>query len=83
MNASDVELVAALTLGAVLTSPVPLAVALLLTAGTAVALRLAVKPAVHVVCAASRACRRRKRPVPAPVVAALRRPSAAGRGRHR
>lgn len=82
MSAADVELVAALTLGAVVTSPVPLAVGLVAAALAAVALRLAVNPVVRVARAVRRAYRRR-RYVTVPIVLDLRRPAQGARGRHR
>jgi hypothetical protein len=60
VSAADVELVAALTIGAALTSPVPLAVAVVCALLAALALRLAVKPAVRVARAVRRAYRRRR-----------------------
>lgn len=82
MSAAEVELVAALTLGAVLTSPVPLAVALVCAVCVAIALLLTVRPFARIVRAARRAYRRR-RYVTVPVLVDLRRPAQVARGRHR
>lgn len=78
MSASDVELVAALTLGAIATSPVPLLIGVVLALCILLVLVLAVRPIVRI----TRRAYRRRRYVTVPIVLDLRRPPAA-RGRHR